>query len=67
MIPICNPSLHPDTYSFGILYAIQGFVAGRGSVSPDEANAWAEELRGLGQSGEYFFSMNRYLFGAVKR
>jgi SAM-dependent methyltransferase len=66
VIPICNPALHPDTYSFGILYAIQGFVAGRGDVSRDEAAAWAEELRGLEASGEYFFSVNRYLFGAVK-
>ena len=66
VIPICNPTLHPDTYSFGILHAIQGFVAGRGDVSREEAHAWADELRELGRSGEYFFSVNRYLFGAVR-
>ena len=28
----------------------------------DEARAWADDLRGLGES--YFFSLNRYLFVA---
>lgn len=64
VIPIVNPSLHPHCYSFGILAAIQGFVAGRRGVDEEEAAAWAAELRALGESGDYFFSLNRYLFGA---
>ncbi|MCP5057137.1 MAG: methyltransferase domain-containing protein [bacterium] len=65
-IPIVNPSLHSHCYSFGILAAIQGFVAGSGEVNSDEAQAWADELRALGESGEYFFSINRYVFGALR-
>ncbi|MBW2241129.1 MAG: methyltransferase domain-containing protein [Deltaproteobacteria bacterium] len=66
VIPIVNPSLHPHCYSFGILAAIQGFVAASGEVEADEAQAWADELRALGESGEYFFSINRYVFGALR-
>jgi ubiquinone/menaquinone biosynthesis C-methylase UbiE len=67
VIPIINAALHPHCYSHGILAAIAGFVAGRRGVTADEAKAWAAELRTLGQRGEYFFSINRYAFGAVKR
>jgi arsenite methyltransferase len=67
VIPIVNAALHPHCYSHGILGAIAGFVPGHGGVSAGEAKAWAAELRELGQRGEYFFSINRYAFGAVKR
>jgi SAM-dependent methyltransferase len=66
VIPIVNAAYHAHCYSFGILFAIQSFVAGRGGVTKREADAWAADLRALGASGEYFFSINRYLFGAVK-
>jgi SAM-dependent methyltransferase len=65
-IPIVNESLHAHCYSFGILFAIQRFVAGREEVGPAEAEAWAQELRALGERGDYFFSLNRYLFVAGK-
>ena len=37
-------------------------MPGHGRVTHDEARAWADDLRGLGES--YFFSLNRYLFVA---
>ena len=67
VIPIVNSDLHVHCYSFGILFAIQAFVAGSGAVDGDEVNAWAAEQRALGEAGEYFFSINRYVFGAIKR
>ncbi len=66
VIPLLNTSYHPHTYSFGILFAIQNFAAGRQGVTKEEADAWATDIRALGEAGEYFFSINRYLFGAVK-
>ena len=44
---------------------IAAFVAGRRGVTREEADAWAEDLA-PGKAGEYFFSLNRYLFLAVK-
>lgn len=67
VIPIVNAALHAHCYSHGILAAIAGFAAGRGGVSETEARAWSAELRELGARGEYFFSVNRYAFGAIAR
>jgi ubiquinone/menaquinone biosynthesis C-methylase UbiE len=67
VIPIVNAALHPHCYSHGILAAIASFVPGHRGVTAEEAQAWAAELRELGARGEYFFSINRYAFGAVKR
>ena len=67
VIPIVNAALHPHCYSHGMLAAIASFAPGHRGVGADEAKAWAAELRELGGRGEYFFSINRYAFGAVKR
>lgn len=66
VIPLFNPEYGANTYSHGIMGAITAFVAGRQGITGEEADAWAQELRSLGQSGSYFFSLNRYLFLAVK-
>ena len=61
-----NASYHAHSCRFRILFAIQSFVPGRCGVTQEEADAWADELRALGAAGDCFFSINRYLFGAVK-
>ena len=66
VIPLFNTALHPNCYSFGILFAIQSFVPGHRGVTKEDADAWAAELRQRAARAEYFFSLNRYLFGAVK-
>lgn len=66
VIPILNTAYHAHSYSFGIMLAIQSFVPGHRGVTREEADAWAAELRALGEAGRYFFSLNRYLFGAVR-
>jgi hypothetical protein len=35
-------------------------------VRKGEVEAWAADLRNLADAGEYFFSLNRYVFIAVK-
>ncbi len=66
VIPLFNPELHEDTFSHGMIDLIVAFATGRKGVSEAEAQAWAAELRALGEKGEYFFSLNRYLFLAEK-
>ena len=61
-----NTAYQPHSYSYGILAMIHNFVPGRAGVSPQEADAWFEDIRALGASGDYFFSLNRYLFGATR-
>ncbi len=63
---ILNPEYGPDSYSRRMLDIIVPFVIRHGGIEKDEAKAWAEELKELGDAGEYFFSLNRYLFVARK-
>jgi arsenite methyltransferase len=66
-----EPVVHVETnYDPGSMSAILmkfvvGYVVSQG-VSQDEADAWADDLLGLGTTGEYFFSSNEYIFSAEK-
>jgi arsenite methyltransferase len=62
VVPVLNVGYERETYSAGTLGMIAEFVEGRQGITPDEARAWAEDLRSLGAN--YFFSLNRYLFVA---
>ena len=64
VIPLFNAGYDPATYSAGLIGFITAFVPGRASVTAADANAWAEDLVGLG--ADYFFSLNRYLFLAAR-
>jgi SAM-dependent methyltransferase len=65
VIPLLNAGYDPNTYSAGLAGFITAFVPGRQGLSEADAQAWAEDLRAL--KDEYFFSLNRYLFLAVKQ
>lgn len=62
VIPLFNSDYEPETYSNRMIDLIVPFVAGRAGVSEAEAAEWARQLRESGEKGEYFFSLNRYLF-----
>jgi hypothetical protein len=55
-----------NTYSNRLIDLIVPFVSGHLNIDSDEAEGWAEELRSAGNEGEYFFSLNRYMFVAKK-
>jgi len=64
VIPLLNAGFQPDTFSAGLIGFVAAFVPGRAGVTAEDARAWAEDLRGLGAG--YFFSLNRYLFLALR-
>jgi len=66
IIPLFNAEYDPNTYSNRVIDLIVRFVIDRNAITRDEAEAWARELRQSGERGEYFFSLNRYLFVATK-
>lgn len=66
IIPIYNPSFESETYSNRLIDLITPFVVEHGKITKDEAELWAIELRECSQNGNYFFSLNRYLFLAKK-
>lgn len=62
VIPIVNVTFDPLSYSAGAIQMLAAYAR----VHLDEATsaAWAEDLRALAASGDYFFSLNRYVFEA---
>jgi arsenite methyltransferase len=63
-IPLLNTGYNANTYSAGLIGFITAFVPGRQGLTEFEAIGWADDLVALGD--DYFFSLNRYLFTAVK-
>jgi ubiquinone/menaquinone biosynthesis C-methylase UbiE len=66
LLPIFNPNYDANTFSNQLIDLIVPFVSKRGNISPEEVDGWAQELREVGTEGQYFFSLNRYLFTARK-
>jgi ubiquinone/menaquinone biosynthesis C-methylase UbiE len=64
IVPLFNPYFETNTYSNRMIDVIAAFVSGRNGISRKEADSWAQELRSSGRRGEYFFSLNRYVFVA---
>jgi SAM-dependent methyltransferase len=63
-IPLLNAGYDPNTFSAGLIGFITAFVPGRQGLRERDARDWSEDLRALG--ADYFFSLNRYVFLAVK-
>lgn len=63
-IPLLNAGYDPDTYSAGLIGFVSAFVPRHSDMTADDIAAWASDLVRLGPG--YFFSLNRYLFVAVK-
>ena len=61
--PVLNLRHEPGSFSAGIVDMLPRIVAPLG-IDPTEAEAWAADLRGRTGEGDYFFSVNRYLFRA---
>jgi arsenite methyltransferase len=61
-IPYLDTECKPEGYSFNMTETIRKFVRDRQGITKAEADAWAEELRNLAATGEYFFCLNRFLF-----
>jgi arsenite methyltransferase len=61
VLPLLELRCDPDSFSSG---AIDGTAAMaiRFGIEPSEAEAWSRDLKARTGEGEYFFSVNRYLF-----
>ncbi len=64
VIPLFNVGYEAATYSGGLIDIVADFVTGRDGLAAAEVDAWREDLRSMGPN--YFFSLNRYVFGATK-
>ena len=60
VVPLVNLGWDEQTYSAGILPVLARHAAR--TLGEAVTRAWAADLKDLGARGEYFFSLNRYLF-----
>ncbi len=64
-IPIINLRYDPDSFSGDMIGVVRASALRRG-VTPEDAEAWATDLRSCTGDGDYFFCVNRFLFVATK-
>jgi ubiquinone/menaquinone biosynthesis C-methylase UbiE len=62
VIAIVNLDFHPGTFDWSIRRNIHSFVPGHRGVTQEDADRWVSSLEGQATLGQYFFSLNRYVF-----
>jgi arsenite methyltransferase len=56
----------PDSWAAALVPFLGSFVAGRGGVSEEEADAWVAEQRRLEEQGDFYFGCIQFCFIARK-
>jgi hypothetical protein len=55
-----------ELYSKGLAGLIREFAGRKNEVPAESLRGWCDELGRLSETGQYFFSSNRYIFLASK-
>jgi SAM-dependent methyltransferase len=63
---ILNLQWHDDTYSKGLSALMRDFVGRKNKLPAEDPKEWYDEFAQLNETGQYFFSTNRYIFRATK-
>ncbi len=61
-IPLLNTDFDPGNFSVSSLNWLSGNAYKRGAISKEQSALWRDDLEKLGDQGEYFFCVNRFLF-----
>ena len=64
--PMLTVNYHANTYVFGLARFIHHYVTEKGGISSEEADAWLAEMDELEADKAFFFSVNCFLFAAVR-
>ena len=60
--PILNTRLTEDTFGYYLLDLIKEYVADHDEIGPEEAEAWASDLRDIDERSRTFFNQTSYLY-----
>ena len=66
VLPLLNTDYNRECFSYGLTRVISSFSVGKLGLTQKDAAQWSRGLEELGERGEFFFSLNRYLFLARK-
>ena len=64
---ILNHEFTPDNFGYHMARSMSVYAAKQGRITKDEGKAWVASLNRASRDGGFFFSMNRYLFVAIKQ
>lgn len=65
-IPLLNTEFDPNNFSVSSLNWLSRNAYKQGNISKEQSAEWRDDLANLGEQGEYFFCVNRFLFVGVK-
>lgn len=63
---ILNREFTPDNFGYHMARSMSVYGAKQGAISKDEGKGWIASLDRMSRDGDFFFSMNRYLFLAAR-
>ena len=63
-IPILNTEYTPNHFSHGMMNWITRNALKKGFITKEQFQKWLDDLDEKGESGNYFFCVNRFLFSA---
>ncbi len=66
LIPIFNPSYTEHSYSAAMMIMIATYCAGKDGLTKEDLDTWIQGQLAVAARGDWFFSLNRYVFTAVK-
>ena len=61
-IPILNTEYTPNNFSHGMMKWITKNALKKGVITKEQSQKWLDDLDHKGESGDYFFCVNRFLF-----
>ncbi|NKB45064.1 MAG: methyltransferase domain-containing protein [Alphaproteobacteria bacterium] len=64
--PVVNTSMDKDTYAGDVIYTIAKYAERKSEIAPEICAAWLKEMTDLDAAGQFFFSITRFLFLAIK-
>ena len=65
-VPIINTGYTSANFSQGVIAWASDIAVLEKDISKQEADAWVKDVEEKAEAGDFFFSVNRYLFSAVK-
>ncbi|MEQ8734269.1 MAG: methyltransferase domain-containing protein [Rhodospirillaceae bacterium] len=63
---VVNTTMSKETFAGDVLYTMPKFAEQRGALPPETCAAWLQELKDLDTSGDFFFSVTRFVCVAIK-
>jgi arsenite methyltransferase len=65
--PFATTELIADAYGGSLVPLLEQYVVEQGGMSQEDAKAWADEQRKLGERGKFFFTVTQFCFTASRR